>query len=206
MRAVVRDHPRLAAFWIVYLVGFLVYGIAVDSAVAVPYVVLIFGLTVAVCRVDKRLDLGTGVLWGLAIWGCGHLAGGVIPLDGDRTLYNAILGVELIHFDRVVHAFGFGFATLACGKVMLNWLPEARLGLGPAVMIVFAGLGIGAINEIVEFFATFLLEDTNIGGYDNTGWDLVFDLLGGIAATAWLAWSTWSPRHLRPRPDQASPA
>ena len=109
---------------------------------------------------------------------------GVIPLDGDRTLYNAVLPIELFHFDRLVHAFGFGFATLACGKVLL------RLVAGPpaavAVLAVLAGLGVGALNEIVEFIATLVLPDTNVGGYVNTGWDLIFDLLGGIVAMAWL--------------------
>lgn len=181
-----RAHPRLAAFTIAYLVVFFVFGLVVGSDVAVPYVVLIVALLVPVCRLDKRFGLGTGVLWGLAIWGCGHLAGGVIPLDGDRTLYNAVLGFDLIRFDRLVHAFGFGFATLACGKVMRRWLPEARVWPGPAVMIVLAGLGVGALNEILEFFATLVLPETNVGGYDNTGWDLVFDLLGGIVAAIWL--------------------
>ena len=182
-----RAHPVLAVFTAAYLVIFLVYGLAVDSEVIVPYVVLISALVVAVCRVDKGFGLGTGVLWGLAVWGCAHMAGGVVPLSGGRILYNAVLGPDLLRFDRVVHAFGFGFATLACGKVMTRWLLGRRVTLAPAVLILLAGLGVGAVNEIVEFFATLLLPDTNVGGYLNTGWDLVFDLLGGIVAVSWLA-------------------
>ena len=190
-----RAHPGLAAFTVGYLAAFLVFGLVVDSPVAVPYVVLILGLVVLVCRLERRFGLGAGVLWGLAIWGCAHLAGGVIPIEGegDRTLYNAVLGLDLIRFDRLVHAFGFGFATLVCGKVLRHWLPEQRVAFGPAVIIVLAGLGVGALNEIVEFFATLVLADTNVGGYVNTGWDLVFDLLGGMAATVWLVNSEQSP-------------
>ena len=187
MRTVVRAHPALAAFTLAYLAVFLVYGVVIGSDVAIPYSVLIALLVVLVCRLDLRYDLGTGVLWGLSIWGLGHMAGGVIPLDGDRTLYNAVLGIELLHYDRLVHAFGFGFATLACGRVLLGLLPAPPVSRPGAVLIVFAGLGVGAINEIVEFFATLILPDTNVGGYVNTGWDLAFDLLGGIVATAWLA-------------------
>ncbi len=115
--------------------------------------------------------------------------------EGDRTLYNAILGLDLIRFDRLVHAFGFGLATLVCGKVLHHWLPDQRVTLGPLVITLLAGLGVGALNEIVEFFATLLLPDTNVGGYVNTGWDLVFDLVGGLVATVWLA------RSARPVPD-----
>ena len=186
MRSTVLAHPVLAVFTIGYLAVFLVYGVAIGSKVAVPYAVLIAALVVLVCRLDVTYNLGTGTLWGLAIWGAGHMAGGVIPLDGDRTLYNAVLGVELLHYDRLVHAFGFGFATLACAKVLIRLLPAPALTRPSAVLAVLAGLGVGAVNEIVEFFATLILPDTNVGGYVNTGWDLVFDLVGAIAAVVWL--------------------
>lgn len=186
----VRTHPRLTVFTVAYLAGFCAFGVGAGSAVALPYGVLIVTAIVVVCRLDLRFDLGTGVLWGLAVWGFGHLAGGVVPLDGKRTLYNAILGVDLLRFDRVVHAFGFGFATLACGKVLRHWLPDGPWRPGPAVMVALAGLGIGAGNEIVEFIATLVLPNTNVGGYVNTGWDLVFDLIGGTAAVLWLSRST----------------
>ena len=184
MRDVVRAHPRLAAFTAAYLVVFLVAGLAIGSDVAIPYVVLIVAMIVVVCPLEGRYGLGGGVLWGLSVWGLLHLAGGVVPLDGDRTLYNAVLPVELFHFDRLVHAFGFGFATLACGKVLLRVVPSFPRAV--AVLAVLTGLGVGAVNEIIEFIATLVLPDTNVGGYDNTGWDLIFDLAGGIVAIVWL--------------------
>lgn len=187
VRTVARAHPGLASFTAGYLVAFSVFGLAIGSSVVIPYVVLIAGVVALVCRMEVKVGLGALTLWGLSIWGAGHLAGGVVPLDGDRVLYNAVLGIELVHFDRLVHAFGFGFATLACGTVLRRWLPDGRIGLGAAVLIVLAGLGVGALNEIVEFFATLVLPDTNVGGYVNTGWDLVFDLAGAIVATVWLA-------------------
>lgn len=188
MGEVVRDHRLLAAFTIGYLAVFAVVGVLIHSSVAIPYVVLISVLIVAVCRLERRFALGPGVLWALSVWGLAHLCGGVIRLDGGRVLYNAVLGVEAIHYDRLVHAFGFGTATRVCGIVLLRWLGRRDgFGAGPTVFVVLAGLGVGAVNEIVEFFATLILPDTNVGGYTNTGWDLVFDLLGAIAAAVWLA-------------------
>jgi uncharacterized membrane protein YjdF len=186
MRSVVRAHPLLAGFTLSYLAVFLTVGLAIGIDVAVPYVVLIVFLIVVVCRLEQRFQLGAGVLWGLSVWGIAHLAGGVIPIGGDRTLYNAVLGVELLHFDRLVHAFGFGFATLACGKVLARWLPDGRITPSTAVVVVLAGLGVGAVNEIVEFGATLVLPETNVGGYVNTGWDLVFDLAGAAVAAVGL--------------------
>lgn len=187
MLATARDHPVLAGFTLAYLAVFLVVGLAIGSDVAVPYVVLIVAVVALICRLDARYDLGTGTLWGMSLWGLGHLAGGIVPIGGeDRTLYNAVLPVELFHFDRIVHAFGFGFATLVCGKVLLRLLPGEQLGAPAAVLVALAGLGVGAVNEIVEFIATLVLPETNVGGYDNTGWDLIFDLAGGTVATVWL--------------------
>lgn len=62
-----------------------------------------------------------------------------------------MLGVELLNFDRLVlHAFGFGFATMACGRVLLRMLPAPSLTRAAAVLVVLAGLGVGAVNEIVS--------------------------------------------------------
>ena len=197
VRAVVRAHPRLAIFTVAYLVVFVAYGLAIGSDVTVPYAVLIVALIVVVCRLERRFGLGAGVLWGLSVWGLGHMAGGIIPLEGDRTLYNAVLGIDLLHFDRLVHAFGFGFATMACGRVLSSWLPDRTITPAAAVVVVLAGLGVGAVNEIVEFAATLTLPDTNVGGYVNTGWDLVFDLAGAMAAAWWLVRSS-APAAVRP--------
>ena len=49
-----------------------------------------------------------------------------------------------------------------------------------------AGMGFGAFNEIVEFVATLTVPDTNVGGYINTGWDLVANMVGAIMACTWI--------------------
>jgi hypothetical protein len=42
-----------------------------------------------------------------------------------------------------------------------------------------ASLGFGALDEVVKFVAVLLIPNTNVGGYVNTGWDLVSNLFGG---------------------------
>ena len=51
-----------------------------------------------------------------------------------------------------------------------------------------AGLGFGALNEVVEFFVTLLVPESNVGGYVNTGWDLVANLVGATIAIALIFW------------------
>jgi hypothetical protein len=43
-------------------------------------------------------------------------------------------------------------------------------------------MGFGALNEVIEFIAVLTLPNTNVGGYENTGWDLVANLVGTIIA------------------------
>lgn len=54
-------------------------------------------------------------------------------------------------------------------------------------MCALAGLGIGAINETVEFLTTTAHQGAHVGGYTNTGWDLVANTIGIAIATMVLA-------------------
>ena len=49
-------------------------------------------------------------------------------------------------------------------------VPPLAPTVGPLFLCVCASMGLGAMNELVEFAATKLLPGTNVGGYDNTGW------------------------------------
>ena len=49
-------------------------------------------------------------------------------------------------------------------------------------------MGFGGLNEVIEFFLTLTLPETNIGGYINTGWDLVSNLAGATVACSLIAW------------------
>jgi hypothetical protein len=58
---------------------------------------------------------------------------------------------------------------------------------GLLTLCVAAGMGFGAVNEVVEFAATLMLPGTNVGGYENTGWDLVANLVGCLAAATMIS-------------------
>jgi uncharacterized membrane protein YjdF len=144
---------------------------------------MLLALAVLVGEANARVRFTPAVLWSLAIWGCLHMAGGLIPV-GDHVLYNVDLLVPTVHFDRLVHAFGFGAATFACWQAIRAHVPVRPVSGGVAFIVALAGLGLGAVNEVVEFVATHLLDATNVGGYQNTGWDLVYDTFGCAVAGA----------------------
>ena len=43
-----------------------------------------------------------------------------------------------------------------------------------------------APNEMVEFLITRVVPDTNIGEFENTGWDLVANTVGAALAALWV--------------------
>lgn len=138
---------------------------------------------------DQRVRLSNAVVWGLAVWGLAHMAGGHVRV-GDVVLYSYRPHPWLPKYDQAVHFYGFAVTTLAAWESLRAAASRDRASLvqptmGLVVASVLIGVGLGAINEVIEFIAVKTLPETNVGGYDNTGWDLVANLLG--AATAGVA-------------------
>ena len=133
------------------------------------------------------------------------------PIQGtQRVLYSVWLVPERLKYDQWVHAFGFGVTTWVCwqglkaacrprvqaaepaslarrdvslaAEVHYQESEPLQPTLGLLSLCVAAGMGLGAANEVVEFAATKLVPETNVGGYENTGWDLVSNLIGAVAA------------------------
>lgn len=161
------------------------------------YLVVMVLLAAAVIAVHRRVNLSQGVLWGLSIWGLAHMAGGLVavpeswPINGDiRVLYSWWIIPNTLKYDQIVHAFGFGVTTWLCWQGLRSILAahshesaeKIRPTLGMLTLAAAAGMGFGAMNEVVEFAATLMMPDTNVGGYINTGWDLVSNLIGCVLA------------------------
>jgi len=157
------------------------------------YIVVMLVLVGVVWAVHHSVGLTSAVVWGLSIWGCAHMAGGLVPVpdtwpidDGSRVLYSLWLIPGYLKYDQLVHAYGFGVATWVCwqgiGGAIRKRGGEPQPTAGLMVLAATAGMGLGALNELVEFVATLLLPETNVGGYINTGWDLVANFVGATAA------------------------
>ena len=118
--------------------------------------------------------------------------GGVLFNNGTIKLYAIILiplsaEYNIFRYDQLVHIVGFAVSTLimfAILKSHINFKSKGKAALG--IVIIMAGLGVGAVNEIIEFTATVLVPDTGVGGYINNSLDLVSDLFGAIIAWAYI--------------------
>ena len=160
-------------------------------------VVAILGL--GVLALHRRVQFSVLTLWLLSIWGLAHMLGGLLyipeswPIHGDQyVLYNLWIVQGFLKFDQVVHAFGFGVATWACWQgwqAILGRLGhELQPQWGALILTGAAGMGFGAMNEVIEFGTTLTLPETNVGGYYNTGWDLVANLVGVTIVVLLIRW------------------
>lgn len=178
------------------MVGFGAMAIRRGNGEFLFYGLVMLGLIAVVVVADTRVRFSMGVLWALSFWGFLHMAGGNVPIpelasrpEGtEAVLYNRWIIVGLLKYDQLTHAYGFGVATVACWQG-LEAAVNRRLvmTLGLAILVVAMGMGLGAMNEVVEFVATRTMPETNVGGYVNTGFDLVANLAGCVLAVAVLA-------------------
>lgn len=183
---------------------------AIGSSVAhgnqefIFYIVVMLVLIGVMTLVHRVAGLTRGLLWALSIWGLLHMAGGLVPTppgwpyNGDHAvLYSLWIIPERLKYDQIVHAYGFGVTTWLCWHALTASIRRRfRIDLPPSggllTLCGAAGTGFGAFNEVIEFIAVLTLPNTNVGGYENTGWDLVANLVGALVA-ALIIKATWRP-------------
>ncbi|NOY83053.1 MAG: DUF2238 domain-containing protein [Kiritimatiellaeota bacterium] len=133
----------------------------------------------------RRVDYTPAALVGLTIWSALHLAGGGVTVGAGR-LYDVMLlqlsaSLPVFRYDQLVHVWGFGASTLIMFCLLRRHLSQpARYPLALGVVVVMAGLGAGALNEVLEFIVSICVPGSGVGGYVNTALDLCADLLGAL--------------------------
>lgn len=194
----------VGTFTVAYVAVAAVAGIRRGNAEFLFYIAVMVLLIGLVLVVHRRIGLATGALWGLSLWGLAHMAGGLVTVpagwptnEGSDVLYALWLVPDRLKYDHVVHAYGFGITTWVCWQGLRAAFRGRGGELAPTpgllVLSAAAGLGFGALNEVVEFFATLLLPSTGVGGYVNTGWDLVANSVGATVAATLIYFTSSNP-------------
>jgi hypothetical protein len=175
---------------IVNLCGILSFGFYFIKSFNYEFVIYVgviaFFLAVFIFINDK-VYFPNYVLWLLTLWALMHMAGGSVHIN-EILLYKLILvslskTIPIFRYDQLVHIIGFGTATIAIYYLLSPLLrPDINGWWSLSIIIIMAGLGIGAFNEIVEFLVTVFVQETKVGGYMNTSLDLVSNFIGSLVA------------------------
>ncbi len=186
-----RDYKWLVICTLAYIIPFTAYFLSQRNGEFIWYIAVVILLIAIVIGTLPRTKLPRGIVWALSLWAFLHLAGGSVKV-GETVLYGLQLiplyngGGEmiLIKYDQLVHAFGFGLCSIVV-LAALRRRVNGYNGIGLYAISALAGIGLGVVNEIVEFAAVLVFQDNGVGGYVNTSLDLVFNTIGATVAVAW---------------------
>ncbi len=148
--------------------------------------------------IHHNVRLTNATIWALLGWCVIHMVGGLIPvpatwpIEGDTSvLYSWWLIPDYLKYDNIVHAYGFGVTTWVCWQGLQMGFKRVGATLQPTFGMLLlcwaAGMGLGSLNEIIEFPPTMMLAEINLGGYVNTSLDLISNMFGSLVAviTIW---------------------
>lgn len=163
-------------------VGFGVYGFTHHAPSTLAYLFSIAALGCGLASI-RREPLPGWLAIALALLAAGHLAGGLVTVGGD-VLYNVHPRLQIFQYDHVFHSTASAIATV----VLWTFLSKEIESVPGAIAVsALGGLGVGAVNELIEFLATLAHHGSHVGGYRNTGWDLLSNTVGATTASALLA-------------------
>lgn len=183
-----KSHLWILIFNAIYLAAFLIYYIIINNYEFIWYifVIIILGTIIGLNLNQSRLT--NGVLWMLSIWGLVHMLAGGLVIDGT-TLYSLKLidiidkggQFYILKMDQVIHLYGF----FVCSVLIYQLLKSiGSSGLkNPKLMIFISWLGsmgLGALNEMVEFIAFASFTHTGVGDFYNINLDIVFNAVGAL--------------------------
>ena len=185
-----KGYLALILFNLAYIIGFTIYYLSIKNYEFMIYIGVLVALFVLVFAIQKRVKFSYTILWMLSIWGLLHMMGGGVQWPGDEVLYrwvpyefynagDALGEFVILKFDQVLHWYvyfimSFVLVHLLKGKVKVRPLYFYTL-------VALASMGLGVVNELVEFAAAVGVQDTGVGGYYNTSLDLVFNTLGALS-------------------------
>tara|TARA_Y100000310_G_C20696019_1_gene825803 strand:+ start:3815 stop:4402 length:588 start_codon:yes stop_codon:yes gene_type:complete len=180
------DQKKILWVNIIYIFAYGLFYISMKNYEFIIYLGVVLFFLGAILYSNEKVKFSNTVLWGLTVWGFMHLSGGAIPI-GDGRLYELMIiplssVYPIFRFDQLVHMVGFGVATLVMYELLQPLLKEDKAWVRIGIIIVMAGLGAGALNEIIEFLAVVIVPETGVGGYINTSLDLVANLIGALIA------------------------
>ena len=139
----------------------------------------------------KGIEYSKTTLVLLLTWGFLHMLGG-IEMSNGNIIYTFVFyefiqePFSILKYDQVVHILGFGSAAFAVFDILKSKMQISSVSNGAILfIIIFTAMGLGTLNEMIEFIATLYFEN-DVGGYENTLIDLFSNFIGIAIASLYL--------------------
>lgn len=182
-----RGHWAVIIFNSIYILAFAVYYASIQNYEFLIYIAEMVVIALIIAYVLTRTKIDYIALWSLSVWGLLHMLGGGLRIHG-KTLYSQHL-IEFINhggdyyilkMDQVIHFYGFAVAALLIFQLCWPYFQKSNKKVFPIFIAWIGSMGLGALNEVIEFAAFLTLAQTGVGDVYNTGFDLIFNLFGAL--------------------------
>lgn len=194
----------ILGFTVAYLFAFTLNGLMNGNLEFLYYTIIMSVLIYFIIVVEARLHLAFFILVNLSILGFLHLLGGNFYVNNVR-LYDYYF-IPDIRYDNIIHTYGTFIATVALYSLTAHMI-YARVRQQYyvyAIMLILMAIGIGTLNELVEFAAVVFFDaQEQVGGYFNNSLDLMFNTLGAIIGTLVIYIYKNPPRFIKQISDQS---
>ena len=185
-----RGELIVVIFNLIYILAFAFYYTFIGNYEFLVYISAIVILGLILVSNLHKITIDYLALWGLSIWGLLHMLGGGLKING-HTLYSQRIihlfdgggDFFILKMDQFIHFYGFAVAAILVFQLLApNFKNVEKSKL--AIFIAWIGsMGLGALNEVIEFIAFVSLTQTGVGDLYNTGLDLIFNMLGAFAGS-----------------------
>jgi len=176
----------LLIFNLLYIIPFTIYYIFIKNYEFLIYIAVLVILFFLIIGFQRKIKFDNFILWGVSIWGLLHMAGGGVKI-GEGVLYGLHLipiwmteNFFILRYDQFVHFYLYVFMSLIIFHLLKPSFSKKANNFLVYLFVLTASVGVGAFNEIIEFSTVLFFENTGVGGYYNTAWDLVFNTLGAL--------------------------
>lgn len=182
-----RQMIYLLVFNLLYIVPFAIYYSVMGNYEFLIYIGVVVLIGVIIFKTLKRSHLNNFALWALSVWGLVHMLGGGLRINGETLyryriieLFNGGGDFFILKTDQVIHFYGFLVAAIVVYQLLAPHFKNAEKS-GLAVFLAFIGsMGLGALNEVIEFIAFVVVAETGVGDIYNLGLDLIFNMAGAL--------------------------
>jgi len=181
------QRSALILFNLAYLLPFTLYYLAIQNHEFLFYIFILVALILAVALAHRKIGLSAPLLWALSVWGLMHMAGGGLIINGTKLYDQQLIPIwvtdnfYILAYDQFVHLYLYFVMVFLLFYLSRPAFQTRQNPYSLYFLITLASIGIGALNEVAEFIAVLAFDDTGVGGYYNTAWDIVFNTLGSIA-------------------------
>lgn len=176
----------LIVFNLLYIIPFTVYYASIKNYEFLGYIAVLVVIFLGIAITLRKTKLDNVILSGLSIWGLLHMAGGGVLVNG-AVLYRYIIyefvrtpDYVILRFDQFVHFYLYVIVAMAAFQILNREVKGKSSAFLIGFFAALTAMGIGGLNEVVEFMMVLFLDQTGVGGYYNTAWDIVANSLGGI--------------------------